>query len=93
MNRLTNEGNSDSWDAPPTSPKFTGFLRLSRSGRDIIRKLLDLPGGLQFSKITASYPIGNRDLVNELVSMCSDTLESLCVDFDRGAFSIGSVVD
>ena len=87
---LTTVGDTNEWAAPPTSPNFTGSLSLSYSGVDITRKLLDLPGGLHFSKITAGCPIGGRDLAEELVSTCSDTLEYACVDFYLGAFPTDS---
>ena len=73
--------NTPEWDAPPTSPKFIGSLCLGGKTRDITRKLLDLPGGLHFSSIAVSCPIEDGDLANELVSMCSDTLESFLLDF------------
>ena len=90
---LTFKGNADIWDAPLTSPKFTGSLLLSSSDRKFIRKLLDLPGGLHFSKITVSSSIGDCDLVNELVSTCSNTLESFCIGFYARAFLMGSMAD
>jgi hypothetical protein len=86
---LRNEENDDEWNAPPTSPKFTGSLLLSGSNRGITRKLLGLPGGLHFSKIRVRSPIGEGDLTKELVSTCSDTLESLCVGVYHGASPTG----
>ena len=68
--------NPHKWNAPPTLPRFTGALFLSWRNRYITCKLLDLPGGLHFSKITVACPIGDGDLTKELVSACSDTLES-----------------
>ena len=76
----------DKWDAPPTLPKFTGSLHLSGKNLYLIRKLLDLPGGLRFSKITMSCPFESGDLKEELVSMCSKTLESLSIEHYPGAF-------
>ena len=85
--------NVTKWNAPPTSPKFTGSLFISCKNRDIARELLALPGGLHFSKLTVVCPIGDGNLSKELVSACSDTLKSLTVDFYRGAFSLLSVAD
>ena len=85
--------NADKWNDPSTSPKFTGSLLLSGSNHIITRKLLDLPGGLRFSKIRVRYPIEECNLIQELVSACSDTLESLCVEVYRGASPTGSVAD
>ena len=79
-------GNADSSDAPPTLPKFNGSLLLNGSNRSITRKLLDLPGGLRFSKIVVSCPVEDCDLAEELVSTCSDTLEYLYIEFYRCAF-------
>ena len=85
--------NADKRNDPLTTPRFTGSLFLSRSSRVITRKLLDLPGGLRFSKIRVRCPIGECNLTQELVSVCSDTLESLCVEVYRGASPTSSVVD
>ena len=92
LHYLTTEGNTNEWTAPPTSPKFTRSFSLSCSSGNITRKLLYLPGGLHFSKITLGCLIGG-DLAEELVSTCSDTLQSVCVDFYWGAFPAGSVAD
>ena len=78
---------TDEWDAPPISPKFTGTLDLRGSNRYVTRKLLELPGGLHFSKIKVFCPIGDGDLASELVSKCSDTLEFLLLEFYRRTFS------
>ena len=85
--------NTDEWDAPPTSPKFTGTLILSDNDPRVTRKLLDLPGGLRFSKVSALCPHRDGDLTTRLVSMCSGTLESLRIGFDGGTFSMTFAVD
>ena len=85
--------NAAKWNKPSTSPKFTGSLLLNRRNRSIVRKLLDLPGGLRFSKIRVCCPIGEYDLTKDLVSACSDTLQFLCVEIYRGASRTGSVAD
>jgi hypothetical protein len=86
-------GDADEWDAPPTPPKFTGSLVLSDNDPRTTRKLLDLPGGLHFSKISVLCPPRDCGLAKELVSKCSSTLESLRVGFDDGTFSTISVLD
>jgi hypothetical protein len=72
-------GGCDAWNTPLTSPKLTGSLELrnSASTRPAIRQLLDLPGGLNFAKITVAYRIENVESIIDLVSECSDTLKSL----------------
>jgi hypothetical protein len=70
---------SDGWDTASTSPKLTGFLDLNVSSkiRPAIRRLLDLPGGLHFTKITVRGSIEDTESIMYLVSRCFDTLESL----------------
>jgi hypothetical protein len=68
---------SEIWNIPPTSPKLTGSLSL-RGLRGIChsaRRLLSLPNGLHFTKITVALDEGTQSVI-ELVSRCSDTLES-----------------
>ena len=65
---------------------------LSGGNRDVTRKLL-LPDCLRLSKIRVLSPIEYADLTNELVSLCSDTLESLCISFHHCVFSTVLVVD
>ncbi|KAF9789197.1 hypothetical protein BJ322DRAFT_1105063 [Thelephora terrestris] len=65
----------DPHDIPSTSPKFTGSLVLSGECDAITRRLLELPGGLHFSKITMRCVDVGR--VMGLISRCSHTLESL----------------
>jgi hypothetical protein len=84
---------TDGWDVPPTSPRLTGSLSMTGDNRYIMRKLLDLPGGLRFTKITISCPIKNGDLMEQLVSRCSDTLESLRVEYCYpGAYPAASAI-
>ena len=73
--------------------KFIGSLHLSGSNRSIARKLLDLPGSLHFPKIRVFCAIGGGDLAKELVLVCSDTLESLCIEVYRSASSTSSAAD
>lgn len=74
-------GSIDGWDVPMSSPKLTGCLSLRDEIRGVGRGLLDLPAGLHFTKIMTWCPAGNAELIMELVSRCSHTLESLYVDF------------
>jgi len=66
---------------PSKSPKLTGSLALSASGgiSSATRQLLDFPGGLHFTKITTWCIGGDLRSVTDLVSECSNTLESLHV--------------
>ena len=75
--------NASGWTVPSTNPKFTGSLRLSGESRSIARALLDLPHGLHFSKIWIACFIEDVDsgMMTELVSKCSDTLESLSIRY------------
>jgi hypothetical protein len=71
---------SDTWNNPSTSPKLTGSLDLSLfvGVRPTIRRLVGLPNGLRFTKITITVheDVGS---ITDLVSRCSDTLESLSI--------------
>jgi len=83
MLRTCAKNNTDGWNAPSTSPRLTGSLRLrSDYGiHPIVRRLCDFPGGLHFSKIAVKYLDGDAKPTMDLVSRCSDTLESLSVLF------------
>ena len=75
-------GDTNGWDTPSTSPKLTGTLRLYDSGGPFItRGLLSLPNGLHFSKIVLRRPVEVAEATMELVSKCSDTLESLSLEY------------
>jgi len=72
---------------PSTSPRLTGTLDLSSRGRAagieiglVTRRLLDLPGGLNFTKVRLSC-MGGRDFESATDSVvgCSNTLKSLDV--------------
>ena len=69
-------------DTPSTSPKFTGYLDLNVEwGLDTVAyRLCTLPNGLRFTKITMEFGIGTIDPIMDLVSACSNTLESLTVN-------------
>ena len=73
----------DGWSTPSTSPKLTGFLDLRCFGeiRPTARRLLDLPDGLHFAKITVECYTEDVNSIMDLVSRCSDTLESLSISY------------
>ena len=82
---------SDPTDAPLTSPKLTGTLLLGGYPPAVIGRLLNLSGGLRFTNISTGCLDGYFGLVVDLVSKCSDTLESLCINyFSLGALPFGS---
>ena len=84
---------ANGWDTPSTSPKPTRSLVLNNQHLPITHALLCLPNGLP-SKITLFRPIEDAELTMEVVSKCSDPLESLNIKyFCWGAFSLISVVD
>ena len=79
----------DEWTPPSTSPRLTGSLQLHSVGGGtgrITRRLLDLPNGLNFTKIVLCVDDEiDFKSTTDLVSRCSDTLESLDVsDHLRG---------
>jgi hypothetical protein len=75
------ESDSDGWVAPSTSPKFTGTLFLMHEIRSVARGLLALPGGLHFTSVDLICPVEQAESAMDLVSGCSETLESLCIDY------------
>jgi len=83
---------ADRWTPPSTPPRLTGSLQLHNmdGGIDPITcRLLDLPNGLNFTKIVVSRDNDETDSksITDLVSGCSNTLESLDVtDYFPGKF-------
>ncbi|KAF9780911.1 hypothetical protein BJ322DRAFT_1023594 [Thelephora terrestris] len=67
---------------PRNSP---GPLSLIEDIRFAERQLLDLPDGLHFTNIKMMCTAGDAGLAMDLVSRCSDTLESLCVDYSSSS--------
>ena len=70
---------------PVNSPALTGALELSVSGdvEAIPRSLLGLQGGLRFRKLRLSCCRAQRlTSVEELLTACSNTLESLDIEFE-----------
>ena len=93
---LVARGSSTKWAPPLTSPKLTGSLDVGAMGgiHFAIPRLLDLPGGLRFEKITLQCLNGDFESTTELVSRCSDTLESLTVRYyNLGVSPSVSVID
>lgn len=80
---LDNDSEVDGWSVPLTSPKLTGSLDLRMLGgiRSAIRRLLDFPNGLHFTKISVSCLSQDVSSMMDLVSRCSDTLESLGISY------------
>jgi len=82
---LSCDGRSDTdgWDVPPTSPKFTGTLDLRSMGgiRSVAHQLCDLPNGLHFNKIMVGCLNEDFEPTMDLVSRCFDTLESIRLSF------------
>jgi len=76
---LLAKSDTDVWSAPLMSPRLTGTLDLKtpESIRLVTRRLLDLPGGLRFSRIKTVFIEEDTKLVTDLVSGCADTLEYL----------------
>ena len=74
---------AEEWETPLASPSLTGSLNLG--GVDsgvgpIARRLLDLPGGLNFTKIVSAGACGDDfKATADLVSRCSGTTESLTI--------------
>lgn len=70
----------ETWKVPSTSPRLCGSLKLHRAGgiQSIISRLLDLPTGIHFKKVSVEWIFpGDVGSTMDLVSRCSDTLESL----------------
>lgn len=87
-----NDAMGHEWSVPSTSPKFTGTLslRMITGIRSVVRCLVELPGGLHFTNIDLAC--GDVELVTNLVSSCSETLESLKVhNFVLGALFLISL--
>ena len=88
---------ADGWTAPSTTPKLTGSLNMFTvmETRLTTRRLLDLSGGFHFSKISVVFSDDDEaGSVTDLVSGCSDTLETLTIIYyPMGAFPSTSVTD
>jgi len=86
------------WNTPSTSPRLTGSLELRgmvEGMQSITRGLLDFPNGLHFTTIIVTW-IVEEDVWStvDLVSRCSDTLQSLTImNTPFGGFPSISVPD
>ena len=96
INQTLADSDDDSEDdetptaAQPSTPRMlTGSLELYLPGgmKPITRRLSSLPGGIQFRKLTLTWPFEeNFWLTMAVVEQCSRTLESLEIVWDpRGA--------
>ena len=93
---LSPKSSPDGWSTPSTSPKLTGYLELRTPGmvRSVTRRLSGLPGGLHFSKIKVVFFNDEVESVKDLVSRCSNTMESLTVIcYPRSPFPSALVTD
>jgi hypothetical protein len=85
------EGGMPTTARPSSQPMFTGFLELHLMGgmKPIARRLLSLPGGIHFRKLTLTW-FCEEDLlmVKALVEECSHTLESLNVTWGHHSKTI-----
>jgi hypothetical protein len=82
MSADNSDGSEDAPAAaqPSRPPMFTGSLELDLKGgmQHIIRRLLSLPGGIRFRKLTLTwYYVKDLSLIMALVEECHHTLESL----------------
>jgi len=77
----------EQWNAPPTSPRFNGTLKVKTAFegiRSITHRLLDLPNGIHFTKIAVPW-LSEEDVRStmDLASRCADTLQSLDITNHR----------
>jgi len=80
---LDPNGSDDGQNTSSTSPRLTGslYLETSRGIRFVVRRLCNLPGGLHFSKVAVRCFNEDAESTMDLVSRCSDTLESLKISY------------
>lgn len=82
----------EGWSTPSTSPHLTGSLELDAmlcGIQSTTRRLLDLPNGLRFTKITVKW-FSQHDVrsTTDLVSGCSESLQTLDItSYLLGVFS------
>ena len=71
------------WSIPSTSPKFTGTLDLRpcHGMNTAVRYLVQLPDGLRFTEIRLFFASRDAEAVTNLLSNCSETLESLRIGY------------
>ena len=85
------EGEMPTATQRPTPPVFTGSLKLhmKQELKPFTRRLLSLPGGIHFRKLTLKcFSGGDLLLTTALIEGCSHTLESVDITSDlRGMFS------
>ena len=81
---------SSSRNTPSAATRLTGTLELNAGMNceisSIVSKLLEVPGGLHFSRINIVCPVVTDKSATKLVSSCSDTLKSLRIEYTAGTF-------
>ena len=81
LHSVITTGDADGSDIPLTSPRLTGTVSVINDIRSVVRGLLRLPHGPNFSGIAAVCRGESAEFVNDLVLRCSDTVESLVVAY------------
>jgi hypothetical protein len=76
---LRGGGAADVWNIPSTSPKLTGSLSIFGGIIPAACRLVGLPNGLNFTKISVAYLDEDVKSTTDLVSSCSNTLESFSI--------------
>jgi hypothetical protein len=76
---LRGGGAADAWNTPSTSPKLTGSLSIIGGIAPAVCRLVGLPNGLNFTEISVGHPGEDVKWTTDLVSKCSDTLESFSI--------------
>jgi hypothetical protein len=76
---LRGGGAADVWNTPSTSPKLTGSLSIFGGITPAVYRLVGLPNGLNFTEISVAFLDKDVKSVTDLVSRCSDTLESFSI--------------
>lgn len=84
------KGEDSNWLSTAAQPPFTGSLELQRASiKPITPRLLSLPGGIHFRKLTLWCADEEHLLwTTGLVAGCSSTLESLSIKYDLHGKSI-----
>ena len=89
LSGATHSNDTAGWTSPSTSPGFTGTLWIRGAIPSITRWLYSLPADLHFREINASPYDDDIPSIMDLVSKCSNNLESLTVySFSFGVFII-----
>ena len=84
---LRGGGAAGVWNTPPTSPKLTGSLSIFGGITPAVCRLAGLPNGLNFTKISVVQLDEDVESTADLVSRCSDTLESFDIYYSTTGMS------